>query len=78
MRPPNSHARESKRGKDENSPDIMPIQLHILLRYRSCRRDPLKIWENGWRLDVDEEEEDEEGVAVGGEGSSVGRVDFSE
>ena len=55
----------------------MPIQLHILLRYRSCRRDPLKIWENGWRLDVDEEEEDEEGVAVGGEGSSVGRVDFS-
>lgn len=28
-------------------------------------------------MDVDEEEEDEEGVAVGGEGSSVGRVDFS-
>jgi len=73
-----SALRERKEARrDGDSPDIMPIQLHVFFRYRSCRWDPLKVREYGWGLDVDEEEEDEEGVAVGGEGSSVGRVDFS-
>lgn len=58
-------------------PDVVAVELSLLLGRRPDGRDRLEVREDGRVLDVDEEEKDEQGEAIGGECAAIWRVDLS-
>lgn len=69
---------QRQRRQVNGAPDVVSVQLQVLFGDWACRRYSLEVWEDWWRLNVDEEEEHEKGVAVRRERSPIRRIDFSE